>query len=478
MDKNNLFGKRAVLISCAAALIILEIIALTASNITSLFEKRISSLSESGKVDSAVKTLEIFQLVMPENTDAKVFSGCKYDIAEGMYDIGRFSDASMIFSELGEYENSVEMIKACQYGEAMQYFKNGEYQTAAEQFKLLGGYSDSGNRYKECLFAIAEKTYASGDFASAISQFIALGDFPNAGDRAYEIALEITGDENIALGMASNSMSPETMELVIRISSAREKLGVGKIAAGRSHTVALRSDGTVAAAGSNAQGQCNVSGWTDIVQVAAGADFTLGLRSDGTVVAAGSSKYGQCKVGDWSNVKSIAAGDYDALAVTKDGKLLAAGYHDYSDLLLLQNVAEVFAGAYHAVCLQDDGSAVSSNISAATSLKPICVALTTAMSVNLMADGTTSSDFKAMPKWENMVHIDANSRGVLGITADGEVKSFFFRKSDNVSFELGGAKIIAADAGGGHYVFLSDDGRVFAFGDNESGQCDVSSWQL
>jgi alpha-tubulin suppressor-like RCC1 family protein len=43
----------------------------------------------------------------------------------------------------------------------------------------------------------------------------------------------------------------------------------------------------VVAVGYGDGGQCNVTGWTDIVQVAAGWIHTVGLRSDGRVVAAG-----------------------------------------------------------------------------------------------------------------------------------------------------------------------------------------------
>ena len=52
-----------------------------------------------------------------------------------------------------------------------------------------------------------------------------------------------------------------------------------QVAAGNSHTVGLRNDGNVVAAGHNNYGQCNVSGWgwTDIVQLAAGG-------SDGTSI--------------------------------------------------------------------------------------------------------------------------------------------------------------------------------------------------
>ncbi|MGF2715997.1 RCC1-like domain-containing protein, partial [Bacillus cereus] len=36
------------------------------------------------------------------------------------------------------------------------------------------------------------------------------------------------------------------------------------IAAGRGHTVGLKSDGTAVAVGRNKEGECNVSGWRDI----------------------------------------------------------------------------------------------------------------------------------------------------------------------------------------------------------------------
>ena len=50
------------------------------------------------------------------------------------------------------------------------------------------------------------------------------------------------------------------------------------IAAGLEHSVMLHADGTVSAVGSNAYGQCNVSGWTDIVQI---AGTVIHARSEG-----------------------------------------------------------------------------------------------------------------------------------------------------------------------------------------------------
>jgi alpha-tubulin suppressor-like RCC1 family protein len=68
------------------------------------------------------------------------------------------------------------------------------------------------------------------------------------------------------------------------------------IAAGRRHTVAILSDGSVVAVGDNKSGQCDVADWHDIVAIAAGKvhmatntgnAHTVGLKSDGTVVAVG-----------------------------------------------------------------------------------------------------------------------------------------------------------------------------------------------
>ncbi len=59
------------------------------------------------------------------------------------------------------------------------------------------------------------------------------------------------------------------------------------VVAGGYHTVGLKSDGIVVAVGWNDNGQCDVGGWTGIVQVAAGWYHTVGLKTDGTVVAVG-----------------------------------------------------------------------------------------------------------------------------------------------------------------------------------------------
>lgn len=77
------------------------------------------------------------------------------------------------------------------------------------------------------------------------------------------------------------------------------------IAAGRRHSLGVRADGTVAAAGAGTAGELRVKDWADVVAVAAGSvhaapntgqSHSVGLRADRTVIATGWNGDGQCAV--------------------------------------------------------------------------------------------------------------------------------------------------------------------------------------
>ncbi len=88
--------------------------------------------------------------------------------------------------------------------------------------------------------------------------------------------------------------------------------GVTAIAAGGSHTVALKNDGTVVAWGDNFYGQTTVPvGLSGVTAIAAGGWHTVALKNDGTVVAWGRNIAGQRTVpAGLSGVVAIAAGYY------------------------------------------------------------------------------------------------------------------------------------------------------------------------
>ena len=112
------------------------------------------------------------------------------------------------------------------------------------------------------------------------------------------------------------------------------------IAGGMNHTLALKSDGTVWACGRNLEGELGkgnfdstisfvnqVSNLTNVVAIAAGGTHNLALKADGTVWAWGANSYGQlgngsnedssipAKVIGLADVVSIASGGHQSLAL-------------------------------------------------------------------------------------------------------------------------------------------------------------------
>jgi hypothetical protein len=135
------------------------------------------------------------------------------------------------------------------------------------------------------------------------------------------------------------------------------------IAAGDGQSLALKADGTLAAWGApRTAATTNIpAGLSNIVAIACGDDHNLVLKSDGTVYAWGADYSGQTNLPDNLNsVVAIAAGNTGNLAVKNDGSIWGSG--NFTNIIgALSNTvvagALVASGDYQGAVLSGNGSA-------------------------------------------------------------------------------------------------------------------------
>ena len=225
------------------------------------------------------------------------------------------------------------------------------------------------------------------------------------------------------------------------------------ISAGYSHTVGLKPDGTVVASGTNYNGECDVSGWKDIVAVSAGGGllngyYTVGLKADGTVVAVGDNQWGKCNVSDWKDIVAVSAGGLHTVGLKSDGTVVGAGYpwklSDWKDIVA------VSAGHNHAVGLKSDGTVV-------------------AMGKDIYGECDVSG-------WKDIIAVSAGDDYTIGLKSDGTVVAVGDNQYGQCNVS-GWKNIVAVSTGEYHTVGLKSDGTVIAVGSNNSGQCNVSGWK-
>ena len=217
-----------------------------------------------------------------------------------------------------------------------------------------------------------------------------------------------------------------------------------QVAAGSSHTVALRIDGSAAAWGRNNYGQCSVP-QGKFSQIAAGSSHTVALRTDGSAIAWGLNNYGQCDVPQGA-FSQIAAGGSHTVALRTDGSVTAWGYNFHGQCNVPQGAfSQVAAGFYHTVALRTNGSAA--------------------------AWGSNTDGQCSVPQGA-FSQIAAGEHHTVALRADGSATAWGRNNYGQCRVPQGAFSQIAA--GLHHTVALRTDGSATAWGRNNYGQCDVS----
>jgi len=438
---------------------------------------RAQRLASSGDAESAVRILRALESAdYPEEK----LNETRLAVAEGLIESGRYSEGRSVLGEIPEGVERSELEMKCSYAQALALYDAGDYSAAAQMFYQMNNYQDSTLRYGDCRSALAIEAYRAGNVASARSLML---DVQDADTRIHAVAVKVTGSEEAAQQILSADIfSAENLahmeQTMANLKAARDDMPEGRIAAGKNHTVGLRSDGTVLAAGDNMYGQCNVSGWRGVKQVAAGANHTVALLHDGTVVAVGDNSQYQCEVSGWTDIVAVAAASYDTIGLKADGSVVACGLHSGA-VSGWHGVSFVAGGSYSMGCLTDNGSMLTTHKGAQLDMGTMLYDLSVCgqVSVGILYDGTMVSSFDGAPEWTEMVTATACESGILGIDAYGQVRSHFYREGDGVDIAVNGIAVEVASSGT-HHVVLTSDGRVHAFGSNTYGQCLVADWQL
>lgn len=130
-----------------------------------------------------------------------------------------------------------------------------------------------------------------------------------------------TGDGSAVVEVADTSgLSPGMIVTSGNMVGPSSLTNVVAIAAGGHHSLAIKSDGTVAAWGWDNAGQCSVpASLGNVTRVAGGEGFSLALRANGSVVAWGEAADGLLALPSTATqVIQIAAGERHALALRAD----------------------------------------------------------------------------------------------------------------------------------------------------------------
>lgn len=171
---------------------------------------------------------------------------------------------------------------------------------------------------------------------------------------------------------------------------------IQKLEPAYNHIVGLKNDGTVVASGDNTHGQCEVSGWFDIIDISA-SFHTVGLDKNGNVFATGANSFGECDISNWSNIEKIATGPFYTVGLRENGTVVAAGLNSCGQCNTSdwKDVKEIYVRGNVTVGLKYDGT--------------------------VLVTGRNSYRFEDAKKWNDIKEVKIVNDRIIGITNEGKI---------------------------------------------------------
>lgn len=268
----------------------------------------------------------------------------------------------------------------------------------------------------------------------------------------------------------------------------------GKLAAGSDYSLVLLDDGTVRCYGGQTSGVYeDVQNWKDIVWVSGYDNHAVGIRTNGTLAIAGTDEEGDLDVLDLSNVTQVVTGYHHTVALTADGRVHFRGSarHNRDDCEQWTNVKKLLGGDDHLAVIFNDGTmdAVGYNGYEECDIEGVSGAIGGAT-----ASGTTfvlNSDHMITPYgkdwcgeddvrgWSNIIYVDGGDRHTIGLTSFGTVEV----TGDNEKNQLdarGWQDIVAISTGQFHTIGIDAYGIIHITGPAGADYCSGdgdSVWQ-
>ena len=383
--------------------------------------------------------------------EVKILPNIAYNKGVQFLEQGAYDEAICEFKSVEKFKNVEEVLREAYYGKGILLLKNGEYNEAISAFELAMGYKDSEEKIKSSHYEMGKLAIKQKDYRSAVPNLMMAKGFEDSAELLRQINFQsISAGKNHTVAIKSDATAIATGSNEYGQCDVYEWNNLVSIDAGELHTIALKSDGTVIATGDNSYGQCNVSGWKDVVAISAGQNCSVGLKSDGTVLAVGDNKYGQCDVSEWKDIVAISSGGLHTVGLKSDGTVLAKGYNGFSqcNVSSWKDIVAISAGNLQTIGLSSDG---------------------TVKSLGDRVFGQCD-----VYDWSDIIAISAGGFHTAGLITNGNVISV---GGDRGQYKVNNwTGIVAISAGTQHNVGLKSDGTVVAVGLEEDGQCDVSDW--